>query len=120
SSDTGFGFVTRLTRTVNTRHDMKDRVAIQKFCAMADGKVWIAPNQPPAPSAAEKPSVNVAAASPARSPANAPCPVVLRQNIPSRKVANNGALTNPKTSCRKSMMLLDCAAQYAAPMESST
>ncbi len=39
-------------------------------------------------------------------PTNAPCPVARFQNMPSRNVANKGALTNPNTSCSRSMMLL--------------
>ena len=47
-------------------------------------------------------------------PKNAPWPVVRRQNIPSRNVANNGALTNAKTSWSMSMMLLNRVVAYAA------
>ena len=47
-----------------------------------------------------------AAAVPDSNPPKAACPVVRFQNMPSRKVANNGALTKAKTNCRKSMMLL--------------
>src|SRR5271157_5851395 len=87
---------------------------------MADGNVWTTPNHPPVPSATERPSVSVATISPTSRPAKAPCPVVRFQNIPSRNVANNGAFTNPNTSCKKSMMLFDRAAQYAVPIESNT
>ena len=41
---------------------------------------------------------------------NAPWPVVRFQNMPSTKVANSGAFTNAKTSCSRSMMLLNAPA----------
>ncbi len=50
------------------------------------------------------------AAVPASSPKNAPWPVVRFQNMPSRNVANSGALTKPNTNWMKSMMLLNLAA----------
>ena len=47
---------------------------------------------------------------PATRPTNAPWPVVRRQNMPSAKVAKSGALTKAKTSCSRSMMLLNAPA----------
>ena len=61
----------------------------------------------------------MAPAVPATSPVNAPWPVVRFQNIPSKKVANSGALTNAKTSCSASIMLLKLVTAYAAPIDST-
>ncbi len=72
-------------------------------------------NQPPliptsAPAGNDNPWCAAAAAVPANKPKKAPCPVVRRQNIPSRNVANSGAFTKANTSCKTSMMLLNFAA----------
>ena len=64
------------------------------------------------------PWCTAAAAVPESRPKNAPCPVVRRQNMPSRNVPNSGAFTNANTSCRKSMMLLNALAAYAAAIDS--
>ncbi len=62
--------------------------------------------QPPLPSAIVRPWVSAAATVPLNRPQKAPCPVVRFQNMPSRNVANSGALTKLNTSCSRSLMLL--------------
>ena len=47
-------------------------------------------------------------------PKKAPWPVARRQNMPSRNVANSGALTKPNTSWSMSMMLLNGARRIGA------
>ncbi len=111
NSSRGLGLVAKLTTTVTTKQVVNAIIAIQKLWAIADGKWWTTPNQPPFPSASVSPKTKPAIPVPDASPANAPWPVVLFQNIPSKNVANNGALTNPNTSCRKSMMLLNWVAR---------
>ena len=47
-------------------------------------------------------------------PQNAPFAVERAQNIPSRNVANSGALMNENTSCSRSLMFSKFIATYAA------
>src|SRR5207253_2541827 len=100
------GTVARLTTIVTTKHAVQAKIAIQKFCAMVDGNSCTTEIQPPLPSASVSPCVTAAANVPANKPVNAPWPVVRFQNMPSRNVANRGALTKENTSCSTSNMLL--------------
>jgi len=72
---------------------------------MASGEVGQRRAEPPTLGPGER-EVQCAAEVPKTSPLNAPCPVDRFQNIPNRNVAKSGALTKPKTSCSRSMMLL--------------
>ena len=102
-----WAYSTPVDRQVPLR-DLAERArAYGMASAMVDGNVCSAvPSHPPLFSAKVKPCVAAAAPVPASNPLKAPCPVARTQNIPSRNVAKSGALTNPKTSCKKSMMLL--------------
>ena len=119
NSLSAFAFVTKLTPIVTRKHVDQAKIAIQKFCAIVEGNECQTPNIPPLPSASVKLCVNHAASVPASKPLNAPCPVVRRQNIPSKNVANSGAFTNPKTSWSKSIMLLYCCAKNAVAIDSA-
>src|SRR5262249_9520525 len=94
------------TRIVTRKHVDHAKIAIQKFCAIVDGKVAQVAIQPPLFSATVRRGVELAESVPLTRQGREPCPGVGAQNIPSKNVANRGALTNPKTSCSKSMMLL--------------
>src|ERR1035438_8429887 len=98
--------VTMLTATEITKQVVNAMMAIQKFCAICDGNLWRWAIQPPLPSAVVEERVRTAPKVPRENPAKAPCAVARFQNMPSRKVANNGAFTQPNTSWSRSMMLL--------------
>ena len=96
-----------------TKHEVHAMIAVQKFCAISLGYTWTtSPRKPPlmpgtAPFGRVNPWWIAAAKVPISSPKKAPCPVARRQNMPSRKVAKRGALTNANTSWSMSMMLLN-------------
>src|SRR2546423_1076651 len=102
------------------KHADHEKMAIQKFWAMAEGNWCRCAIHPPLFSATVSASVLAPATSPVNSPQNAPFAVERFQNMPSKKVANSGAFTNAKTSCKKSMMLLKYVARYAQAIESAT
>ena len=90
-------------------------MAIQKFCAIGGREVCAdRAIQPPLPSAVGE-SVGKGGGKRAgrAGRVKAPWPVVRFQNMPSRNVANSGAFTKLKTSCRKSLMELNDCARYA-------
>src|SRR5436309_3109156 len=70
SSDSGRGLVITLTAIVTRKQVTHAKMAIQKFCAIVDGKLWSSPIQPPFPSATVSPCVSAAAAVPESNPRN--------------------------------------------------
>jgi hypothetical protein len=111
-----FGLVASEMTSVAVKQPVKAKIAIQKFWAIELAKVCWMESQPPLSRPGVSPDGNRVALEnrgaerAGQEAENAPWPVVRRQNMPSRKVANSGAFTKPNTSWSMSMMLLNFVA----------
>ena len=108
NSSAGRGFVRRLTTIVTTKQDVQAKIAIQKFCAIVDGKRWSGAIHPPLCSATVNPCVSAAKVVPVSRPVKAPCPVARRQNIAIATSMFDGVVIQPGGAMRD-QELIDAA-----------